>query len=279
MSGTLYLVATPIGNLEDITLRALRILREASLVAAEDTRRTHGLLQHYQISRPLLSLHEHNERQRTPALLARLRAGESVALVSDAGTPLISDPGLHLVREALAQGIKVEAVPGPSALTTALSISGMSLNEFTFVGFPPARGAARDRWLARLAAEPRTLVLFETPHRIHATLEALLRQLGDRSVVIARELTKLHETLHRGRLSMVLAEGVESRGEFVILVEPPNADIRAVVAAADPDLLAAEFGELTKIGRLTGREAADAVAARYGVSRQAVFKAAKGSEY
>ena len=275
MPGTLYLVATPIGNLEDITLRALRILREASLVAAEDTRRTHGLLQHYQISRPLLSLHDHNERQRTPALLARLRAGESVALVSDAGTPLISDPGLHLVREALAQGIKVEAVPGPSALTTALSISGISLNEFTFVGFPPARGSARDRWLARLTAEPRTLVLFESPHRIRGTLEALHHHFGNRSVVIARELTKLHETIHRGRLSDILAEGVETRGEFVILVEQPTTLGRAEQKAVNPEMLRAEFGDLTENNGLTGREAAETVAARHGVSRQAVFKATK----
>jgi 16S rRNA (cytidine1402-2'-O)-methyltransferase len=276
MPGTLYLVATPIGNLEDITLRALRILREADVVAAEDTRRTMGLLQHYQISHPVISLHDHNERQRTPALLARLRAGESIAVVSDAGTPLISDPGLHLVREALAAGIRVEAIPGPSALTAALAVSGISLNEFTFLGFPPGRAAARDRWMAALADERRTLILFETPHRIRATLATILRQLGDRFVVLARELTKVHETVSRGPVSGLLAAGVEERGEYVVLVESPSSGADASPAPpVTDDELATEFGELTNYGAVSGRDAATMLAKRYGVSRQHVFKAAR----
>ena len=279
MPGTLYLVATPIGNLEDITLRALRVLREVALIAAEDTRRTLGLLQHYQISRPLISLHDHNERHRTPALLARLEAGDSVALVSDAGTPLISDPGLHLVQQAVAAGIRVEAIPGPSALTAALALSGIPQNEFTFLGFAPARSGARERWLKALVSERRTLVLFESPHRVRATLEHLLRHLGDRSVVVARELTKVHESVYRGRLTEVLAGGLEERGEFVILVEQPShsTDL-STTSSVDSAYIAQEFCEMTKNGALSGRDAANMIARRHGLSRQAVFRAAKASD-
>src|SRR3954466_6829815 len=169
MAGILYVVATPIGNLEDVTLRALRVLREVSLIAAEDTRRTARLLQHYSISTRTTSLHEHNERSRTPALIARLEAGESVALVSDAGTPIVSDPGTHLVASAHAAGVRVEPVPGPSAVVAALSASGLGQGEFVFVGFPPSRSNARQRWFTHLAAETRVIILYEAPHRIIST--------------------------------------------------------------------------------------------------------------
>ena len=193
MSGTLYLVATPIGNLEDITLRALRILGEVQLIAAEDTRRTARLLQHYGISTRTTSLHDHNERQKTSTLLARLLAGDSVALLSDAGTPVVSDPGLLLVRQSLEAGIPVVALPGPSALTAALVSSGAPANSFTFVGFPPRKLNDRKRWCEALADKPRTLIFFESPHRLVTTLKLMMEFWGDRTVALCRELTKMHD--------------------------------------------------------------------------------------
>jgi 16S rRNA (cytidine1402-2'-O)-methyltransferase len=180
MPGTLYVVATPIGNLEDVTLRALRVLRDVSVIAAEDTRRTSRLLQHYSISTPTTSLHEHNERGKTPSLIRQLLAGESIALVSDAGTPVISDPGARLVAEAHAAGVRVEPIPGPSAVMAALSGSGFAGDAFLFLGFPPSRAAARRAWLATIAGETRTLVMYEAPHRIGDTLSDMLAILGDR---------------------------------------------------------------------------------------------------
>src|SRR5215510_7713292 len=171
MPGTLYVVATPIGNLEDVTLRALRILREVPLVAAEDTRRTARLLQHYSISTRTTSLHEHNERTKTPALISRLASGESIALVSDAGTPVISDPGAHLVAEAHRVGVPVEPIPGPNAAIAALSASGLADESFLFAGFPPSRSKARQQWLAEFAMEPHTLIFYEAPHRIRLMLQ------------------------------------------------------------------------------------------------------------
>ena len=195
MSGTLFVVATPIGNLEDVTFRALRVLREVALIAAEDTRRTNRLLQHYSISTPTTSLHEHNEHAKVPLLLGRLQKGESIAIVSDAGTPLIADPGARLVAAAHQASVRVEPVPGPSAVMAALSTSGFELNQFVFLGFPPPKGKSRVDWFARLRAESRTLVIYEAPHRIRDTLSDLLDNLGDRPTLLARELTKLHETL------------------------------------------------------------------------------------
>jgi 16S rRNA (cytidine1402-2'-O)-methyltransferase len=205
MPGILHLVATPIGNLEDVTLRALRVLREVSVVAAEDTRRTAGLLAHYDIRTAVESLHEHNEQERIPGLLRRLADGEDVALVSDAGTPLLSDPGARLVRAAIDAGVRVEVVPGPSAMLAALVGSGLPGETFTFLGFVPGRDSERRRWLLAAGAEPRTIVFFEAPHRVRATLEAALELLGDREVVLARELTKLHEEYLRGQITSVLA--------------------------------------------------------------------------
>src|SRR6478672_11644964 len=196
MAGILYVVATPIGNLEDVTLRALRILRDVSLIAAEDTRRTARLLQHYSISTRTTSLHEHNEREKTPRLIERLQAGEAIALVSDAGTPLISDPGQTLVAAARASGIRVESIPGPSAVMAALSTSGLEAAEFVFLGFPPVRSKDRKVWFAALAGQSRLAVFFEAPHRIRRTLADLATCLGDdRTVAIGRELTKAYEEL------------------------------------------------------------------------------------
>jgi 16S rRNA (cytidine1402-2'-O)-methyltransferase len=224
--GTLFLVATPIGNLEDITLRALRILREAPLIAAEDTRHTRKLLAHFGITTPMTSYHEHSGPTRTEALVAALAAGD-IALVSDAGTPTLSDPGQALVRAALAAGHAVIPIPGPSAAIAALVASGASTDQFTFLGFLPRRSADRRALLARFAQAPETLVLYEAPHRLLACLDDLLVALGDRNTTLARELTKVHEEWRRGRLSALrarYASGDGPRGEFTIVVagaEPP----------------------------------------------------------
>ena len=221
MAGTLHLVATPIGNLEDITLRALRVLKEIDLVACEDTRHTRKLLTHYQISKPTLSYHEHNERERAAELIEKLEAGMNIALVSDAGTPLISDPGFRLVREAIARHIRVVPIPGASALITALAASGLPTVEFVFAGFLPARRAARRARLQELSGINATLILYEAPHRIRETIKDARDVLGDRACVIARELTKLHEEFVRGSLSEVeVAEGT-ARGEIVLVIGPP----------------------------------------------------------
>jgi 16S rRNA (cytidine1402-2'-O)-methyltransferase len=219
MPGTLFVVATPIGNLEDITLRALRVLRTASIIAAEDTRRTAILLQRYEISTPTLSLHEHNERQRTRALLDRLLVqNQSIAIVSDAGTPLISDPGMRLVRAAIEAGIRVEPIPGPSAVMAALTVAGVPADRFTFLGFPPSRTGERVRWFEALRDQPGTLVFFESPQRIRRGLETLAEILGDRHIVLTRELTKAHETVTRGWVSDVLSQPIDGRGEYTIVV-------------------------------------------------------------
>lgn len=226
MTGILYLVATPIGNLEDITLRALRVLKEVDLIACEDTRHTKKLLAHFNISKPVVSYHEHNERERTAELIARLEEGISIALVSDAGTPLISDPGFQLASQAIAHGIPVIPLPGPSALVTALSASGLSANEFTFAGFLPPKKSARRARLAELAKYKSTLIFYEAPHRIKETLADTRDVLGNRRAVIARELTKLHEEFLRGRLSEITSAAVERslKGEMVLIIAPAEDD-------------------------------------------------------
>ncbi len=233
--GTLYLVATPIGNLEDITLRALRLLREVPLIAAEDTRHTRKLLSHYQIRTSMISYHEHSPPARREALLAALAEGD-VALVSDAGTPALSDPGQELVREAIMAGYPVVPVPGPTAAISALVASGLPTDEFTFLGFLPRKPAERKAALERVRHEPRTLVLYEAPHRLLATLDDLLAVLGDRQIAVARELTKLHEEWLRGAISAVRARstsGSGPRGEYVLVVAgaPAHGD-RSTSAAA-----------------------------------------------
>ncbi len=220
-AGRLYVVSTPIGNLGDLSERAAATLADVDLVACEDTRHSGRLLKHLGIDQRLISLHEHNEARRVPRLLEEMAQGASVALVSDAGTPLLSDPGFVLVREAVAAGIEVRSVPGPSAGVAALSISGLPPYPFTFLGFPPPRSARRRRFFARYAELDHTLVVFESPHRILASLRDLRDELGDRPVALARELTKLHEEVLRGSLSEVL-ETVEARprlkGELVVVV-------------------------------------------------------------
>ena len=195
MSGTLFVVATPIGNLEDITLRALRVMREADLIAAEDTRRTAKLLNHYAISTPTISFHEHNSRTRVPQLLARLKTGAKIALVSDAGTPGIADPGIALVQACWQHGVRVDPVPGACAPLAAAVASGFPLEPLTFCGFVPARAKDRDAWLERLQAVHSTLVFFETPHRMQRTLLDLPQYFGNRPICVAREVTKLHQQI------------------------------------------------------------------------------------
>jgi 16S rRNA (cytidine1402-2'-O)-methyltransferase len=227
--GTLQVVATPIGNLADLSPRAQEVLRAAAVIAAEDTRRTLQLLKSVGIVRPLISLYEHNEAQRVPQLLARLEAGETVALVSDAGTPLLSDPGFELVRAAARAGFTVQAIPGASAITTALAAAGLPAQRFCFEGFLPARGAERRAALAALAHEPRTLVFFEAPHRIIATLTDMVAEFGaQREAVVARELTKVHESIYRGTLAQLLASAQAdenfARGEITLVLNGAAAE-------------------------------------------------------
>lgn len=218
--GTLYLVATPIGNLEDITQRALRILGEVQVIAAEDTRRTRRLLEHFGLATAIVSLFEHNERARIPGLLARLARGENVAVVTDAGSPGISDPGFPLVRAAAADGYRVESIPGASAVIAALQVSGLPTDAFVFVGFLPPKGAARRRKLEELSERRETVVAFESPHRIDACLADLEAVWDGRPVVLARELTKLHEQVLRGTAHEVRAAltAEQRRGEIVLVL-------------------------------------------------------------
>ncbi len=273
MPGTLFVVATPIGNLEDITVRALRVLREAAVVAAEDTRRTGNLLRHFGIDTRLLSLHEHNEHARIGPLVARLQAGESVALASDAGTPGVSDPGMRLVRAAVAAGVRVEPVPGPSAVLTALVGSGLEWSSFRFVGFAPIRSKERKSWLAQLSRGSDVSVFFEAPHRIRRTLTEMAEVLVKRQIVVAREMTKLHEQFLRGTPLEVLEGLGEPRGEFTVVVsgEP---------VAGDPDSqdltdlqVAVLFGEITENGATSRKDAIRKVAATTGMSANAVYDA------
>lgn len=277
MLGTLFVVATPIGNLEDISARALRILREVALIAAEDTRRTQHLLARHAILTPCTSLHEHNEAAKTASLIARLRGGQSVALVSDAGTPTISDPGQRLVRSVIAANIRVEAIPGPSAVLTALAASGFPTNTFSFLGFPPVRSKDRKAWLADLSSANRTVVFFEAPHRIRATLNDILAVAGDRPIVIAREMTKIHDELVRGPISRVLKHLAEPRGEFTVVVDmSPTIGQKTNKAPGEvlneADLLRA-FGEMTENEGLPRRRAIGLIARRHGLSPNSVYEA------
>ncbi|MCA9470783.1 MAG: 16S rRNA (cytidine(1402)-2'-O)-methyltransferase [Nitrospirales bacterium] len=221
MTGTLFIVSTPIGNLEDITFRAVRTLNEVGIIAAEDTRRTQKLCTHYNIHTPLTSYHDFNKEDKTPILIARLEQGENIAIVSDAGTPLVSDPGYFLVRATIKQEIPVVPIPGASSILAALTASGLPPDAFVFQGFLPRKSGQRTQFLTRLANEPRTIILFETPYRIRLTLEAIQEIFGSRQIVIARELTKLNESFIRGTAEALLKNGLPSRvkGEITVLIE------------------------------------------------------------
>jgi 16S rRNA (cytidine1402-2'-O)-methyltransferase len=259
LKGTLYLVSTPIGNLEDITLRALRVLKEADVVAAEDTRHSLKLLNHFGISKPMVSYWGEKEKTKSEEVLKKLLGGESVALVSDAGTPGISDPGAILVGKAV-------PVPGPSALVTALSISGLSTEEFSYIGFLPSKKGQRQRKLGDLSLEPRTLVFFESPHRVIDTLIDMEKMLGNRKTALIKELTKLYEKVYRGGLSEILdtLEDETIAGEYVIIVEGKEKGEMSIDEAVD------EVKALMKKG-LGRKESVKTVASEYGISKKELY--------
>jgi 16S rRNA (cytidine1402-2'-O)-methyltransferase len=271
MPGTLFVVATPIGNLEDVSARALRVLREVSVIAAEDTRRTARLLSRFAIETPTTSLHEHNEHRKTAPLIERLRSGESVALVSDAGTPTVSDPGRRLIVGAVEAGCRVEPVPGPSALLAALAVSGFTANRFAFLGFPPVRSKDRKQWFSQLAASSGTVVFFEAPHRLRRTLEEVRADVGDVNVLVAREITKAHEELVRGPISQALDRIGVPRGEFTIVLEIGHMQDVPTSEGPGPGLLIKEFGLLTEQGGLSRRQVISCLAKRYGMSTNDVY--------
>jgi len=219
MKGKIYLVATPIGNLEDITLRALKILKEVDIIGAEDTRHTLKLLNHFNISKPLISYYKQNEKVKSEMLLEKINEGKNVAIVTDAGTPGISDPGEEIVKNALKNDIEVIPIPGACAFVSALICSGISSNEFCFIGFLPTAKKDKREKIEELKLETKTIILYEAPHKLKNTLEEILEILGDRSVVLARELTKIHEEFIRGKVSDILNKLQEARGEFVVIIE------------------------------------------------------------
>ena len=267
--GTLYVVPTPIGNLEDITLRALRTLREAGLIAAEDTRVTRKLLSRYEISTRLISFHEHNERERTGELLERLEDTD-VALVSDAGVPTVSDPGRSLVAAAAERGFAVVALPGASAVTTALAASGMDAREFVFIGFLPRRRTERARRLAELADETRAVVAFESPRRLAAALSDMREALADdRRVAVCREMTKLHEEVFRGTAAEAAAHFKNPRGEFTLVIEGAADGNGAARESAAAD--AAALMSDARASGMTARDAVAAVGAQTGIPRRQLY--------
>ena len=270
MPGILYIVPTPIGNLEDITLRALRILKEAEWIAAEDTRHTQHLLAHFGIKTALTSYHDHNERDKARLLVERLRSGASIALVSDAGTPAISDPGYRIVVDAIQAGIEVVPLPGASALTTALSASGLPTDRFLFEGFLPAKAQERKAKLQTLRGEAATLVFYEGPHRLLDSLVEMLKIFGDREIAVARELTKIHQEFLRGKLSEVVSALAERdiKGEIVIMVHGASGEVQV----SDEEL----HGTIRQLaGNGMGvKEIAELLGERYGLAKKEVYKLA-----
>jgi len=268
--GVLYLVATPIGNLEDITFRAVRVLQEVSTIAAEDTRTTKKLLQRHKIKTPLVSYYEGNRAKRIPFLLEKLSRGDDVALVSEAGTPIIRDPGQELVQAAVQNGVKVVPIPGPSAVTTALAVSGMSSGEFYFLGFLPSRRKERVQVLERAASSPHTLVIFEAPHRLQASLRDMARVLGsDRAVAVCRELTKMYEEVFRGTIEEASAHFTQPRGEFTLVIAgsgdaAPSKDVDE--ARLIQELRALEQAETP------AKEAVPRVAREHNLPRRLVYR-------
>ena len=271
MSGTLFVVATPIGNLEDVTLRALRVLQTVDLIAAEDTRRTARLLSHHGISTPTLSFHQHNTRTRIPQLIRRLQNGDSIALVTDAGTPGISDPGIELVQASIQAGVPVDPIPGASAPLAAAIASGFPLAPLTIFGFAPARAKDRSPWMAVVSSVRNTLTFFETPHRIRETMTAVSLVLGDRPIVVCRELTKAHQEILRGTAAELSTALGEPRGEYTVVVGPAQ-DTRETEVNADDGTIVADFCYSTETMGMTRREAISAVAKKYRLSSRYVYQ-------
>ena len=274
-AGTLYLVSTPIGNLEDVTRRALRVLAEVDTVACEDTRHTRKLLDHYQIKAKAVSYHEHNERERASELVARLLGGASVAVVSDAGTPGVCDPGFRLVRAATERGIRVVPVPGPAAFVAALVASGLPTDEFFFGGFLPARSSARRARLSALRALPATLVFYEAPHRIGESLRDARASLGEREAVVARELTKLHEEFARGRLTDLadkFSAAGAARGEMVLIIDRRVIEDAAAGETTGAASVAALVEALEREEGLDHRAALKRAARQLGLSRDEAYR-------
>ena len=266
--GVLYVVSTPIGNLEDITLRALRVLKEVDLVAAEDTRRTRQLLTHYDIHKRLISYHEFNRRLREDTLVEELRAGKSVALVTDAGTPGISDPGEDLVKRAVQESIPLVPIPGPSALATALSVSGLTTENFLFQGFLPAKASARRKWMESVKERRETLAFYESPRRLRSFLEDALEILGDRRVAVAREMTKVYEEVLRGTITEVLKRlTAEVKGEVTVMLEgntrPQKPDLSTVADA---------LKHYSRTLGLSIKESVNRVAEDFGIPRREVYQ-------
>jgi 16S rRNA (cytidine1402-2'-O)-methyltransferase len=271
--GCLYLVATPIGNLEDITLRALRILKEVDRIACEDTRHTLKLLNHFEINKPLMSYHEHNELTRASELVLAMEKGSRIALVSDAGMPLVSDPGHRLVTLAIRHHIPVIPIPGPAALLAALSASGLPNDEFLFLGFLPARSAERQRALERLRIEDRTLIFYEAPHRIHDTIADAVAILGDRPACLAREVTKMHEEFRRGKLTDIFQTLNEhpAKGEMTLVIGPAEKGARGV-SFDTAQSLAARVDELMHQAKLDRKDALKLAAKERGMSKRDAYR-------
>lgn len=277
-AGALFVCATPIGNLEDISLRVLRILKEVDVIAAEDTRHTRKLLNYYDIHTPLTSCHEHNEQEKGRKIIEQIKAGKSVALVSDAGTPGISDPGTKVIGMALEEGLKVVPLPGPSAVVTALTVSGLPTDRFSFEGFLPREKKERGQLLAEIKSERRTLIFYEAPHRLLKTLAELHERLGDRKAAVIRELTKLHEEVVRGTLAEVLEHfrNKAPKGEFVIVLEG-GAEEKKEPLERSPQLLYESVIELVNEG-LDKKSAIKEAATKLGVPKKEVYAAVLEAE-
>jgi len=277
MSGTLFVVATPIGNLEDVTLRALRVLREVDLIAAEDTRRTAKLLSHHGISTPTMSFHAHNTRGRVPQLLARLKNGQSVALVSDAGTPGVSDPGEELIRACIDENILVDPIPGASAPLAAVVASGFPVLPLTVFGFVPNKQSDRGAWLDMIAGIRHTVTFFESPLRLKKTLTEAARALADRPIAVARELTKVHQEMLRGTCEEIAASLDEVKGEITVVVGPAGEQKTAQVPV-DEEAIAAEFWLLTKSGGTSRRAVVSELARKFQLSSRDVYSIVEKSK-
>ena len=268
-NGVLYVVATPIGNRDDITLRALDILRQVDLIAAEDTRKSGSLLAHYGIKNRLISFHEHNEKKRTPELIGKLLDGKTIALVSTAGTPLISDPGYRLIEAAIANKIMIMPIPGVTAAIAAMSVSGLPTNSFSFIGFTPKKKAKRLKFLTELNTEPRPLIFYESPIRILSLLEEIISCMGDRRAVLAREMTKVHEEFVRGTASQILQtirDRPALKGECTLLVAGSEASEQI-----DAEVVKTEIEAALQKGQTSPSEIASAIAKKYGLTKNAAY--------